>query len=174
LAQTPFLSRIAPLDPLIRRAKKARAGFDGAILTEAELTLAVPARSVQVLTLAPELATPGDATREVLVADVDGLRATHLFAEDFDLAYDPGALTADVSPAEGGYSITVTATSFARDVALLADKVDPSALVDDMLVDLLPGESHTFHVRTAWTDPRALLTPAVLCSANTLAAAVEA
>ncbi len=151
-----------------------RAGFDGKIRAEESIALDVPARSVTVIDLAAGLTTPDDVTREVLVADIDGLRATHLFAEDFDLAYDPAALTADISPAEGGYSITVTATSFARDVAVLADKIDPGAYVDDMLVDLLPGESHTFHVRTAWADPRGFTGPAVLRSANALAAATEA
>ncbi|GIE86962.1 glycoside hydrolase family 2 protein [Actinoplanes regularis] len=147
-----------------------RAGFDGAVLASSEVELDVPARSVRISALAAELTTPADGTREVLVADADGLRATRLFAEDFDLAYDPDALSADISPAEGGYSITVTATSFVRDVAVLADKIDPSAVVDDMLVDLLAGESHTFHVRTVWTDSGGFLEPGVVCSANTLAA----
>ncbi|GAA4602843.1 beta-mannosidase [Actinoplanes octamycinicus] len=147
-----------------------RAGFDGSLHASSEVTVDVPARSVAAVKLGEALTTPGDATREVLVADVGGLRATHLFAEDFDLRYDPAALTADISAAEGGYSITVTAASFARDIAVLADKVDPDAVVDDMLVDLLPGETHTFRVRTAWADPDGFLAPAVLRSANTLAA----
>ncbi|MCW2137896.1 glycoside hydrolase family 2 protein [Actinoplanes cyaneus] len=151
-------------------ARLRRAGFSGEVAAEQSVDVEVAARSISVIALDAELTTPGDATREVLVADLDGLRATRLFAEDFDLAYDPAPVTADISPAEGGYSITVTATSFARDVAVLADKIDPDAYVDDMLVDLLPGESHTFGVRTTSADKRAFGGPAVLRSANTLVA----
>ncbi|GIF15578.1 beta-mannosidase [Actinoplanes teichomyceticus] len=147
-----------------------RVAFDGTPSAGADAALVVAPRAVSVLRPAPDLVTAADPAREVLVADMDALRATHLFAEDFDLAYDPAALSADIRPAEGGYSITVTATSFARDVALLVDKIDPDAVVDDMLVDLLAGESHTFHVRTAWADPQAFRSPAVLRSANALAA----
>lgn len=151
-----------------------RVGFDGKIRAEEERTINAEPRSVLTIALDAALTTPDDVTREVLVADIDGLRATHLFAEDFDLAYDPSAVTADIRPAEGGYSVTVTATSFARDVAVLADKIDPDAYVDDMLVDLLSGESHTFHVRTTSADAPAFGSSAVLRSANALAAAVEA
>ncbi|WIM99120.1 glycoside hydrolase family 2 TIM barrel-domain containing protein [Actinoplanes oblitus] len=161
-------------DPWRATVRLRRSGFQGPVLASAELDIDVAPRSVAAVPLDPALTTPGDVTREVLVADADGLRATHLFAEDFDLAYDPAALTADISPVEGGYSITVTATSFARDIAVLADKIDPAAQVDDMLVDLLPGESHTFSVRTTSADPRAFRTPAVLRSANALAAPAEA
>ncbi|WP_436519879.1 glycoside hydrolase family 2 protein [Actinoplanes sp. HUAS TT8] len=150
--------------------KLRRIGFDGNIASEATVALDVAARSVVEVALDPALTTPGDVTREVLVADIDGLRATRLFAEDFDLAYDPAPLSTDISPTEGGYSVTVTATSFARDVALLTDKIDPTAYVDDMLVDLLPGESHTFLIRTTWADGDAFGRPAVLRSANTIAA----
>ncbi|AEV83840.1 beta-mannosidase [Actinoplanes sp. SE50] len=151
-----------------------RVSFTGEPLAEGTVELDVAPRSGSVVPLDAGLTTPGDVTREVLVADADGLRATHLFAEDFDLAYDPSPLTADITPAEGGYCITVTASRFARDVALLTDKIDPASSVDDLLVDLLAGESHTFHVRTTWADPAAFGAPGVLVAANTLAAATEA
>ena len=106
----------------------------------------------------------------MLVADVDGLRATHLFAEDTELAYDPGALSASVTRTPEGCTVTVTASSFARDVTVLADRVAPDAEVDDMLVDLLPGESRTFTVRTAAAvDAEAFAAPEVVRSANALA-----
>ena len=61
----------------------------------------------------------------------------------------------------------VTARTLLRDVTLLADKLDPDAVVDDALVTLLAGESATFHVRTtvagAETD---LAGPPVLRCAN--------
>jgi beta-mannosidase len=151
------------------RVRLARHGFDGRELAARQVELRVPARSVTRTRLDPELAAAGDPTREVLVADLDGLRATHLFAEDTELAYDPGALSASVTRMPAGWTVTVTASSFARDVAVLADRVAPDAEVDDMLVDLLPGESHTFTVRTAAVDAEAFAAPEVLRSANALA-----
>ena len=158
-------------EPWDGRVRLRRAGFDGAELAGAEIEVHVPARSVTTTTLPAALLDVADPTREVLVADVDdGSRVTRLFAEDFDLAYDPAAVTAEVAPAPGGYAITVTATTFARDITVLPDRVDPDAEVDDMLVDLLAGESHTFTVRTsAAADPAAFTAPEVLRSANSLA-----
>ncbi|MEV6302302.1 glycoside hydrolase family 2 protein [Actinoplanes sp. NPDC051861] len=146
-----------------------RIRFDGPELAAADETLDVPARSVALLPLGTALLEAAEPDREVLVADVDGQRATHLFAEDRDLRYDPAAVRAHAVPAEGGYSVTVTAASFARDVAVLADRVDPDAVVDDMLVDLLPGETHTFTVTsTATVDGEVFGAPEVLRSANSL------
>jgi beta-mannosidase len=144
-----------------------RSGFDGTGLAAEDATIDVPPRAVRLVTPGADLLAAVDTAREVLVADLDGLRATHLYAEDFDLAYQPDAVSATAAPAEGGYSITVTATSFARDIAVLADRVAPDAVVDDMLVDLLPGESHTFTVHTAAAvDPSAFLAPEVLRTAR--------
>ena len=42
----------------------------------------------------------------------------------------------------------MTAQTFVRDLAVLADRLAADAVVDDMLVTLLPGESATFEVRT--------------------------
>ncbi|HEY0000832.1 MAG TPA: glycoside hydrolase family 2 TIM barrel-domain containing protein [Actinoplanes sp.] len=143
-----------------------RSGFDGTELAAADAALDVPARSVRLVTPGPELLAVTDTAREVLVADADELRTTHLFAEDFDLAYQPDAVSATAVPFEGGYSVTVTATSFARDVTLLVDRVAPDAVADDMLIDLLPGDSHTFTVSTAATvDPAAFAAPEVLRTA---------
>ena len=147
-----------------------RVRFDGTVLAEAALPVRVAARAVEVQELPGPLLAVADPAREVLVADLDGLRAVRLFAEDVDLAYDPAPLTAHAARAGDGYRVTVTATSFARDVALLADRVAPDATVDDMLADLLPGETRSFLVRTrAVVDPAAFLAPEVLRTANSLA-----
>jgi beta-mannosidase len=151
-----------------------RIRFDGTLLFEATSPVRVAARSVGTVALPDSLLSAGDPTREALVADIDGLRAVRLFAEDFDLAYAPAPLTATADRAAHGYTVTVTAASFARDVALLADRIAPDATVDDMLVDLLPGETHTFLVRTkAVVDPAKFLAADVLRSANSLAGAAR-
>jgi beta-mannosidase len=47
--------------------------------------------------------------------------------------------------------------------------VDPEAIVDRMLVDLLPGETATFFVASsAEVDPADFVTPLVLKTANSL------
>jgi beta-mannosidase len=74
-----------------------------------------------------------------------------------------------VERAAGGYTVTVTATTLQRDVALLADKVAPAAVSDDMLITLLAGETAAFHVRTDQDlDAGALAEWDVLRSANQL------
>ncbi|WP_045744024.1 glycoside hydrolase family 2 protein [Actinoplanes rectilineatus] len=148
-----------------------RLRFDGTELAATEVSLHVAPRSVQVLNPPPALLAAADPDREVLVADAGELRATHLFAEDTVLRYDPAAVRAHTVVVDGGYSVTVTAASFARDVAVLADRVAPDAVVDDMLVDLLPGETRTFTVTTgASVDAEVFSAPEVLRSANALAA----
>jgi beta-mannosidase len=63
----------------------------------------------------------------------------------------------------------VTARSFVRDLALLADRAAPDAEVDDMLMTLLPGQTAVFTVRTAAALHAAdLIGPLVLRSANDL------
>ncbi|MEU4563066.1 glycoside hydrolase family 2 TIM barrel-domain containing protein [Actinoplanes sp. NPDC023936] len=153
-------------EPWATTASIRQIAFDGKIAGERTVDLDVAAYGVS-LTPIGEL-TVGDPAREVLVADAGGLRATHLFAEDYDLAYDPAPPTVAVRRVDTGYQVTVTATAYLRDCGLLADRVAPDATVDDMLIDLLPGESHTFSVTTTATvDDSAFL--AALRSANSLA-----
>ncbi|MEU8244334.1 glycoside hydrolase family 2 TIM barrel-domain containing protein [Actinoplanes missouriensis] len=141
-------------------------GFDGKSIIERTVDLDVPAYGVRLIPIGELTVT--DPAREVLVADAGDLRATHLFAEDHSLAFDPAPPAMDVRRAGTGYEVTVTATAYLRDCALLADRVAPDATVDDMLIDLLPGESHTFSVTTTATvDDTAFR--AALRSANSLA-----
>ncbi|MFD6950914.1 beta-mannosidase [Nocardiopsis sp. TSRI0078] len=146
-----------------------RQTFGGEVLHTEEFGLDVPPRSTAELDLARELFAARNAKEEVLVATAGDVRAVRPFREDVRLSYDPAALTAVAEPVEGGYRVEVRATSFARDVSLLADRLAPDAEVDDMLVDLLAGESHSFTVRTkAEVDPAALTEAPVLRSANSL------
>ncbi|MCL2730164.1 MAG: glycoside hydrolase family 2 protein, partial [Actinomycetia bacterium] len=146
-----------------------RQSFGGDAKAEAALELDVPARSVACLALPDSLVEPADPSREVLVAGDASARAVHCFLEDCELAYAPGAFTARATAVDGGYRVDVHATSFTRDVAVLADRLSPDAETDDMLVTLLAGESRSFLVRTAaHLDPRELTGPLVLRTANGL------
>ncbi|MFG2737713.1 glycoside hydrolase family 2 protein [Streptomyces harbinensis] len=146
-----------------------RTALTGEVLAAATMTLRVAARSA--LTLEPDaaLTEPGDGRGEVLVATADAVRTVHTFGPDLGLGYDPAALEASAEAVPGGYRVTVTAASFARDVAVLADRIAADAEVDDQLVTLLAGESHTFTVTTGATvDPELFTGPDVLASVNSL------
>ena len=145
-----------------------RLAFTGEVLAEAVLDLDVAERTADRVDLPAAVLTGADT--DLLVATAGDVRVVHTFAEDIALPYAPDAVTAAVTPVDGGYRVDVTATAFARDLALLADRVAPDAVVDDMLVTLLPGESHTFHVRTAADIAPAALAGTLL-SANALCAA---
>ncbi|SDU86366.1 beta-mannosidase [Microlunatus sagamiharensis] len=154
-----------------------RLRHDGTVVGEQALPLAVAARTTATLALDPATSEPGDPAGEVLLAEVGGLRAWWWFVEDRDgalAAADLGsALEAGVEPVEGGYAVRVTARTLVKDLAVLADRVDPEAQADDMLVSLLPGESVTVHVSgPAGLAAEDLLGPLVLRSANQLLHAV--
>jgi beta-mannosidase len=159
--------------PWTGTVRGTRQSLTGDVLAAAALPLTVAPRSVALLDLTDDLLTPTDPGGEVLVAAVDGVRVLHQFVEDRDLAYDPAPCTAEVTAVTGGYRVDVRATAYVRDLALLVDKVDPDAVVDDMLVSLLAGETHTFTVASTATldDPAALRHPRVLRSANAAARA---
>ncbi|WP_243707187.1 glycoside hydrolase family 2 protein [Micromonospora sp. KC606] len=152
-----------------------RQTFGGDVLATAELPLSVPPRSTALLDLNENLLKPTDPRTEVLVATAGDARVHHLFAEDRDLGYEPAPITANITPAAGGYRVDVRANSYVRDLALLADKVAPDAVVDDMLISLTAGETHSFFVHTTASlhSPSALVGPEVLCCANTAARAAE-
>ena len=134
----------------------------GQVTGRRTLRFTVPARSTA------ELA-PAGTGEEVLVATTGQTRLVHVFGEDHEHEYVTGSLSAEAVVVPGGYRVEVTASALTRDVALLADRVAPDAVVDDMLVTLLPGETRSFLVRTANTvDPAAFADPLVLRSANAL------
>jgi beta-mannosidase len=151
-----------------------RQSFAGAVLVEVVLPFSATARSVAGVELPDAVLTPSGPVGEVLVATTGDARVVHPFLEDLDLAYDPAPLTARVESVEGGYRVDVHATSFARDVAVLADRVAPDAVVEEMLVPMLAGESRSFVVRTRTrlADPAVLASPLVLRSANGLCASM--
>ena len=155
--------------PWTGAAVAERRAFDGTVLARAALAFALEPRTATTLTLPAEVAAPVDASQEVLVVQVGDDRAWWSFAEDRDTALPPAALDTDVRRVPGGYAVDVTARTYVKDLALLADRLAPDAEVDAMLVSLLPGETTTFVVRTAAElDLDDLVAPTVLRSANQL------
>jgi len=146
-----------------------RQSFRGVTLHLTRLRRTVPPRSVLELRLDAPLLEPEHEDAEVLVATTAEARAVLPFLVDRELSYHPAPLVAQAEAVPDGYVVEVRAESFAQDVAILADRVAPDAVVDDMLVPLLAGESRRFHVRTqATVDPAAFTDPLVLRCANDL------
>ncbi|MDX8051677.1 glycoside hydrolase family 2 protein [Lentzea sp. BCCO 10_0798] len=148
-----------------------RQTFRGVTLHLTRLRRTVPPRSVLCLDLEDALLQPVNDDAEVMVATTAEARAILPFREDVELSYDPRPLAAQAQAVHGGYEVEVRAGSFARDVAVLADRVAPDAVVDDSLVPMLAGEVRVFHIRTdAVVDPAAFTDPLVLRCANDLRA----
>jgi beta-mannosidase len=121
-----------------------RMTLDGDVLAEHHTRLVTDRFDSAQLAIPDRVARPTEPRREILVAQtLSGERALHLFAEDRDLPESP-SFGIHLDSDEDRYRVTVTASTTVRDLCLFADRIHPDATVDDMLVTLLPGESHTF------------------------------
>jgi len=146
-----------------------RERLDGTLLSSSHLAVDAAARSVQLVELPAELLAAGDPSNEALVADLDDVRTVHTWVPDVDLNLMPEPLVASVEEVADGYRVTVIAASLAKDVMLLADRLDPAAAVDLGLVTLPAGAKATFHVVSAVPElKKALIGRTVLRSANAL------
>jgi len=141
----------------------------GVVLAEHAEQVTLPARSNVTVPLPVSVSATTDAAAELLRAELAGVRGHWFFAEARDSSLTGTVPEVSAERTDAGYSVRVTATALTRDLALLVDKVDPDALVDDMLITLLAGESHVFTVTSAVTvDPAAFASAAVLRSTNQL------
>ena len=146
-----------------------RVDAGGNVLTATTTSaVTVPAGAVKQLPIPAAVATAGDSDREFLVVTAGGHRATWFFVEDKDFRYPEArydlAVDAGADP-----QVTLTARSVLRDVVLLADRLHPDAQVDDMLITLLPGESHRFQLTGISGISRTELTAVVVRTANDVA-----
>lgn len=147
----------------------ARCTYDGKTLASASLPVDCPPRAVRTMQVPAGVTEPARPSAELVVATAAEQRALWFFAEDRDSELEPPVLDARVEPTETGVQVTITAANLVKDLALLADKIDPDAVVDDLLCTLLPGETVTWQVTTsAPADERAWLAASVLRSANEL------
>ncbi|MET8727530.1 glycoside hydrolase family 2 protein [Streptomyces parvus] len=116
---------------------------DGATVSQGTYEVSVAARSVARLPVPAELAPDERSAKEFLVADADGLRATHFPVPDKEFAYAQPAFAVEVETvtgSEGKVDIVVDAHTLVRDLLLQADRLSPSAAADRGLTTLLPGE----------------------------------
>ena len=149
-----------------------RLKLDGTVLAEFEFWRLLCDRfEAKEFPLPENIVRPDLPKDEVIVVEMLDRRALHYFVEDIELALPVPRLAVDVTGTEGGYAVKVTAENFLKDVCLMADRLDPDAVVDTMLVTLLPGESHVFAVKTAKViSANDIVVGTVLRSANDLVA----
>jgi beta-mannosidase len=146
-----------------------RYDLSGEVLAEHVEQVRLAARDTVTVALPAVLADTTDAAGELLRAELAGVRAHWFFTEPRDSSLTVGNPQLHVERTESGYTVRVTVDTLTRDLALLVDKVDPDALVDDMLVTLLPGESTVFTVTSVLdVDPAAFSGAGVLRSTNQL------
>ena len=149
-----------------------RLRLDATVLAEFEFWRLLCDRfEAKAFPLPADIATPDNANDELIVVQMLDRRAFHYFVEDVDLKLPAPQASIEVSPSADGYEVKVTAVTFLKDLCLMSDRLDPDAVVDSMLVTLLPGESHIFALRTATALSASDITiGAVLRSANDLVA----
>ncbi|UVJ38994.1 glycoside hydrolase family 2 protein [Arthrobacter sp. CJ23] len=145
-----------------------RTDFGGSVLAEQDVEFDVGPRSNGLVNLDPELCGAEHPERELLTVDAGEHRASWFFREDKDLDYPTPSYTADITQEEHGVRVQVTANSLLRDLSIFADRVDPQATVDSMLVTLLPGEYTTFFINTDSTESERFGRAPVLRCANDL------
>jgi beta-mannosidase len=125
-----------------------RMRFDGTVLAEHRWQDAIGDRTTHTTALPESISVPEDAAGELVVVQSGAQRAFWFFAEYRDSTLPAADLSVSAVKTATGYEVTARAGSLVRDLTLLVDKIDPAAVVDDMLVTLLPGEQVTFAVTT--------------------------
>jgi beta-mannosidase len=146
-----------------------RQDFTGNVVARSALAIVARPGESSAIELEGAVATAERPADEVLVVSAEGHRALWFYAEDRDLHLPAPQLSARAERAGDGYDVVIEASTLQRDLALLVDKLDQAARVDDMLLTLLPGSSVRLHVSSPSTlDEAALVGPGVLRSANQL------
>src|SRR5215218_1032420 len=107
--------------------------FDGSVLQQQEQAVDVPAWSAGRTWVSSPLATPSAPGRALLEARVGDQRALWFFTEDRDSDLVAPDFETKAAKTATGFEVTLTARTLLRDVALLVDKIDPDAIVSDML-----------------------------------------
>ncbi|MDR7143513.1 glycosyl hydrolase 2 galactose-binding domain-containing protein [Rhizobium sp. BE258] len=140
-----------------------RMRLDGTVLAEFEFWRLLCDRfEAKEFELADDIAAPDNAANEVVMVQMLDKRAFHYFVEDIDLKLPKPEMTVSINATADGLDVTVTAGTFLKDLCLMADRLDPSAVVDSMLITLLPGESHAFAIKTSKTLKAQDITPGIV------------
>jgi beta-mannosidase len=137
--------------------------FSGEVVSSARYEVLVPARSKADVAIDFEL--PVERAGLALVATGTGAaRAVKVLAEDIVAGLPAASVRASVTAAPDGAVVTVTADTFVRSLAIFPDRVSEDSYPDSLLVDLFPGETHSFQVTGNFDEGslEALTAPPVL------------
>lgn len=148
-----------------------RLRFDGTVLAEwTHWRLCADRLSAAQLLVPEDVATPNDPRNEVLVATMHDSTAYHWFGEDIALDLpEPRYAIALEQLGASRWGVTVTAQTLLKDICIFADRLAPDAEISDMLVTLLPGQSHVFIIKGVDViDAAAIGSAPVLRCANQL------
>ncbi|MEE8737973.1 MAG: glycoside hydrolase family 2 protein [Bifidobacterium sp.] len=154
----------------------ARRRFDGTILAQGVCPVDVPAHSSVRIPLPQAVSSIADPTAEIITADTSEGYQRVVFdaAEVMDQRLVRRPLHGTVLAADDGYDLVVTASSYARDIFCMADKVQSDACVDEGMISLLPHESAHLRVHCGHVDdPETFLAPNVLRCANDIGASAR-
>ena len=155
-----------PWDTTLRVSRRR---FDGVELMATEVKVQVGGWDAVRVPVGSATADPADPAGEFLVAEAGDRRAFWWFTEPRASTSAPPKFDAEARATENGVEVTVSARSVLREVSILADVVSPSAEVDRMLVNLLPGEQAVFQIRCSGdVEPERFLDPLVLRSLGQL------
>ncbi|WP_405900829.1 glycoside hydrolase family 2 protein [Streptomyces sp. NBC_00727] len=116
---------------------------DGTTTGHGAQEVTVAARSVVRIPVPAALVPAEHSTKEFLVADADGLRATYFPVTDKEFAYERPAFDVAVESGpdgSGNVHVVVTAHTLIRDLLLQADRLGPGATAERGLTTLLAGE----------------------------------
>lgn len=154
-------------EPWVADVQVRQVSVDGQVHHDYAIVREVGGDSSAKQLLPDHLSNPGEPERMLLIADVDGLRSVYTWNNDRDLELPPATFEVSVEATTTGTKVTVIATSVIRDLCLMADRLDPAAVVDTQMVTLLPGEKHCFEITHNRTlDEQALTSYPVLRASN--------
>jgi beta-mannosidase len=120
-------------------------GFNGQTLDEHTRAVAIEPRGSLRFDVPDSFHGRPDA---LLVAEIQGQRSIRFFHRDKDLSYPAPDFDARLTRGDGQTRLTITAKTLLRDLIIYPDRLDPDAAIDDQVITLLPGESHTFTITT--------------------------
>jgi beta-mannosidase len=122
-----------------------RMRLDGTVRCTQPIDLMVPARGVARLALDPCLASPRDASDEVVVVECGGERTWWWFADDSSARLPEPNLTAAVERIDADTAVVeLTADVVVRDLVIHPDRLVPGAHIDRQVVSMLPGVAERF------------------------------
>lgn len=147
----------------------ARVDVSGRVLASAHWALTVDPRQAARHELPHGIAVAERPDRELIVITAGPVTALWFFVADKDFAYPEPRFDTHTERCGDAVLVTVRAHTLLRDLCLFADRVAPTAEVDQAFLTLLPGESATFTVRGLGdADPTPLTHHPILRCVNDL------